>query len=177
MILMCKDGELFDEKVMNNRKIPVIRKLFGCLAYTHTRTLDLFIQFVFKVDRIEVFKRSIMTDNNKRKDVPKIYLQIRPNYLSTLGFCDRAKRIEMQRLFTWLSCKLKRPLNLRQSTNRLFKKPNFDAKIQSLGLKYEHLKNLNKFNFDKELKGYIYGYPPKKALDQMQVELRTYTGK
>lgn len=109
-------------------------------------------------------------------DLPKLYLLIRLNYFSCVQFCDRTKRTEIQRLYNWLN-KSRKLFSILPAGDLLGKKPDEnDQKLLKLSKRYEHLKNLSKLNFNKDLKSYIYGHPSKKDLDQMQVQLRTYTG-
>ena len=106
-------------------------------------------------------------------DQPKLYLQIKLNYFQNLRFINRSKRNEIQRLYNWLF----NSFNLQQTPSILIKtkKLKDDTKLINLTKRFQNLKNFSKLNFDKELTNYIYGNPSKLNLDQMQIQLRTYT--
>lgn len=115
-------------------------------------------------------------ENNSRQ--PKLYLRVRLNYLTAGQLCDKSKRNQIQRLFNFLCSKTGRLFKDQSNDKQINQKRSNDEdkKMMDLNRKYEYLKELSRFNLEKELKGYFYGYPSKKELDQMQLILRTHHG-
>ena len=114
---------------------------------------------------------------------PRLYVQMRLNYTDS-PVCNRSKRRETQRLYNWLSSV--RPQvssqDLVPSQEMLLKnkkkqiKSDDPQRLINLSRRYQKLKNFTKLNLDRELADYIYGSPSKQSLDQMQIQLRCFTG-
>lgn len=107
---------------------------------------------------------------------PRLYVQMKLNYTDP-PLCNRSKRREIQRLYNWLSSIQtgQVPVSAASPTKKRAKIDD-EQRLINLTRRYQKLKNFSKLNFDRELAGYLYGSPPKQNLDQLQIQLRCYTG-
>ena len=130
----------------------------------------------------------LTSSQSQDDDKPRLYVQMRLNY-TDLPVCNRSKLKEIQRLYNWLSVIRSQVLPSDQTVshpqladqpqlgnNKKRAKIDDQQRLINLTRRYQKLKNFTKLNLEQELTGYLYGSPPKASLDQMQIQLRCYTG-
>lgn len=108
-------------------------------------------------------------------DEPRLYLQMKLNH-TDLPLCNRSKRREIQRLYNWLAVLRTQVAQSLAGASKKRVKSDDEQRLINLTREYQKLKNFTKLNLDRELSGYLYGSPPKQSLDQLQIQLRCYTG-